>query len=99
QRHRDGVGVAVDELVDGVVNDLPDEVVQAVLVHRADVHAGPLADRLQSLQDDNVAAVVPPVLRRNARHAQSSSKMSSPVIRHPGTAGSASATAPRSKTV
>ena len=44
------VAVAGQGLVDGVVDDLVDEVVQAARAGRADVHAGPLADRLQALE-------------------------------------------------
>ena len=47
QHDLDAVGVAGQRLVDGVVDDLPDQVVQAALGGRADVHAGPLADRLR----------------------------------------------------
>ena len=46
----DAVGVAGHRLVDGVVDDLLDQVVQAALAGRADVHAGPLADRLEALR-------------------------------------------------
>ena len=45
------VGVAGHRLVDRVVDDLPDEVVQAARVGRADVHARPAADRLEALED------------------------------------------------
>ena len=38
-------------LVDAVVDHLPDELVEATRIGRADVHAGPLADRLQALED------------------------------------------------
>ena len=55
----DRVAVAGQRLVDRVVHDLPDQVVQAALAGRADVHAGPLADRLEALQDgDRRGAVV-----------------------------------------
>ena len=40
--------VAVHRLVDGVVDDLPDEVVQAGGADAADVHAGALADRVRA---------------------------------------------------
>ncbi len=45
-------------LVDGVVDDLPHQVVQPALGGGADVHAGALADRLQPLQDGDRAAGV-----------------------------------------
>ena len=44
-------------LVDRVVDDLLDQVMQAADVGRADVHAGPLANRLEPLQDLDVSAV------------------------------------------
>ena len=58
QRHLDVGGVAGQRLVDRVVDDLVDEVVQAALTGRADVHAGALANRLQSFEDLDVAGVV-----------------------------------------
>ena len=54
----DVVGVAGDALVGGVVEDLVDEVVDAAAVGGPDVHAGPLADRVESLE---VREVVGPV--------------------------------------
>ena len=54
----DAVAVAGHRLVDRVVDDLPDEVVQAALTGRADVHAGPLADRFESLQHLDRGGVV-----------------------------------------
>ena len=47
-------GVAVDHLVDRVVDDLPEQVVVAARVDAADVHAGPLAHRLEALEDLDV---------------------------------------------
>ena len=45
------VAVAGQRLVDGVVDDLVDEVVQAALTGGADVHAGALADGVETLED------------------------------------------------
>ena len=45
------VAVAGHGLVDGVVDDLPDEVVEAARAGGADVHAGALADGLEALED------------------------------------------------
>jgi hypothetical protein len=43
-------------LVDGVVDDLPHEVVEpGAVVHVADVHAGALADRLEPLERGDAA--------------------------------------------
>jgi hypothetical protein len=50
QRHLDARAVAVDHLVDGVVDDLPQQVMVALAVGAADVHARAAADRLQALQ-------------------------------------------------
>ncbi len=49
---------AGERLVDGVVDDLVDEVVQAHDPGRADVHARALADRLEALEDGDVLGVV-----------------------------------------
>ena len=55
---RDGVAVACQRLVDGIVDYLDDKVVKSPLVGRADVHAGALSDRLKSLKYLNLAGVV-----------------------------------------
>ena len=54
------VGVAGERLVDGVVDDLVDHVVQArAVVGVADIHAGPLAHRIEALEDlDGFRAVI-----------------------------------------
>ena len=57
-RDRDLAAEAGQRLVDGVVDDLVDEVVQAHHAGRADVHAGALADRLEALEDGDVLRVV-----------------------------------------
>ena len=57
-RDLDPVAEAGQRLVDGVVHDLPHQVVQAALAGGADVHAGPLADRLEALEDLDRAGVV-----------------------------------------
>ncbi|CAM5676827.1 hypothetical protein SALBM135S_02151 [Streptomyces alboniger] len=57
-RDVDRVRVTGQSLVDGVVDDLLHQVVQATLTGRADVHAGSLADRVQTLEDGNRAGVV-----------------------------------------
>ena len=64
-RDRDLGAEAGQRLVDGVVDDLVDEVVQAHHAGRADVHARALADRLEALEDGDVLRVVvggPPVI-------------------------------------
>jgi len=62
--HLDVVGVAGEGLVDGVVDDLVHEMMQTARPGRADVHAGALAHRLETLQDlDLIGAVVTGDLR------------------------------------
>ena len=53
-RDLDRVVVARHRLVDGVVDDLVDEVVEAAQTGRADVHPGPQADGLEALEDRDV---------------------------------------------
>ena len=55
QAHLDGAGKACRRFVDAVVDDLVHQLVQPVRAGRPDVHAGPLADRLQAFQYLNVA--------------------------------------------
>ncbi len=58
QRDLDPVAVPGQRLVDRVVDHLVDQVVQAALAGRADVHARALADRLEPLEHLDVAGVV-----------------------------------------
>ena len=58
QGQHDPVAVTGQRLVDRVVDDLPDQVVEAALTGRADVHARPLAHRLEALQDLDRGGVV-----------------------------------------
>ena len=57
-RHFDGVAVTRQRLVDGVVDDLVNEVMKAADTGRADVHAGTLANRLEPLEDGDVVGAV-----------------------------------------
>src|SRR5690606_20293901 len=50
--------VPVDDLVDGVVDDLPQQVVQPGGAGATDVHAGALADGLEALEDGDVTGGV-----------------------------------------
>ena len=54
ERDDDVRGVAVHRLVDRVVEDLPDEMVQAGGADAADVHAWTLANRLEAFEDGDV---------------------------------------------
>ena len=58
QDDSNAVAVAGDRLVDGVVDDLVDQVVEAARPGRADVHARSLANRLQALEDGDVLGAV-----------------------------------------
>ena len=58
-RDVDRVAVAGERLVDRVVDDLVDQVVQAAGTGRSDVHARPLANRFEALENlDLVSPVV-----------------------------------------
>ena len=54
----DLVGLAGERLVDRVVHHLVDQVMEAAHAGRADVHAGPLANRLEALEDGDVLSAV-----------------------------------------
>src|SRR5688572_28954974 len=54
----DLVRVPGQRLVDGVVDDLPDHVVQAALTGGADVHTGALANRIEALENGDGATGV-----------------------------------------
>ena len=58
ERHLDLCRVAREGLVDAVVEDLEHEVVKPAMAGRTDVHAGPLADRLEALEDGDVLCPV-----------------------------------------
>ena len=63
------VAVAGERLVDRVVDHLVDEVVQPAGAGRADVHPGPLADRLEALEDGDVLGAVGVALLARLRPA------------------------------
>src|SRR5262245_43850823 len=46
--------MAIHRLIDTVVEDFPHEVVEPGRTNTTDIHAGPLADRLQALEDGDV---------------------------------------------
>src|SRR5690606_17996057 len=55
QDHIDLAAVATERLVDGVVDDLPQAVHEAARVGGPDVHAWPLANRLETLENGEMA--------------------------------------------
>ena len=58
-RHVHARAIPAEMFVDRIVDDLPDEMMQArSIVHVADVHARPLAYRLEPLEDRDAGAVV-----------------------------------------
>ena len=54
ERDLDARCVAVDGFVDGVVEDLPQQMMVAMGVGAPDVHRGPLANRLQAFENVDV---------------------------------------------
>ena len=46
--------IAVEVFVDGVIDDFPDEVMQPLGVHAADVHRRPFAHGFQAFENGNV---------------------------------------------
>ena len=50
--------VASESFIDCVIDDLIDEVVEATLTGRSDIHTWPLADRLKALEDGDRTGVV-----------------------------------------
>src|SRR5581483_6033827 len=58
ERDLDPVVAAGERLVDGVVDDLVDEVMEAPRAGRADVHARPQPDRLETLENGDVLSGV-----------------------------------------
>ena len=58
QAHVDLAGVAGHRLVDGVVDHLPDEVVQTTLAGGPDIHARAFADGLKALEDGDLFGAV-----------------------------------------
>src|SRR5439155_27316432 len=96
QHDGDAVGMLVHRLVDRVVDDLPDEVMEAGRVDAADVHAGTPAHGLEPLEHQDV-------LRRVARRHQLALTAATPPrlttrcpLPPPLPAGAARAASPRS---
>ena len=81
--HPDVRAVPGERLVDGVVDHLEDQVVEAVRAGVPDVHGGPLPDRLQPLEDLDVARGVGvrrhgPALRLRLRVAHAAPRATAP---------------------
>ncbi|MPN18298.1 hypothetical protein SDC9_165658 [bioreactor metagenome] len=53
QGHVDLVGIAIGRFIDGVIDDLPKEMMQPALSGRTDVHARAHADGIQPLHNFN----------------------------------------------
>ena len=67
----DVVAVTGEGLIHGIVDDLVHQVMQPALTSGADVHAGPFAHRLESLENSDVGGAVvgrPLADRRHGRH-------------------------------
>ena len=77
----DFFGVAGESLVDGVVDDFVDQVVQAHLAGRADVHGGTQADGLEAFEDLDVFAGVAVVVAVDGGGAQNFSRHRIPFAR------------------
>jgi hypothetical protein len=58
QGYDDVIAVALQRLVDAVVDHLVDKMVEAAKAGRADVHAGPAANRLKPFQNSDVFGVI-----------------------------------------
>ena len=58
QGDRDLRRMAIHRLIDRVVNDLPDQMVEASHSHATDVHTGAFANGLESFQDNDVFALI-----------------------------------------
>jgi hypothetical protein len=50
--------ISGESFIDRVIYNLINEVVEAALTGRADIHAGALADRIEPLEDGNRAGIV-----------------------------------------
>ena len=58
QRDVDVVGMAVEVFVDGVIDDFPNEMMQALLFGVADIHGRPFADRFEAFENLNLFDIV-----------------------------------------
>ena len=58
QSHPDGIAIPCQMFVHGIVYNLINQMVQSLSGHTADIHARPLAHRLQSLQYRNIRSTV-----------------------------------------
>ena len=56
--HVDPVGIAVRRLVDGIVHDLPQDVMKPPCPRRADIHSGAQTHRVKSLENGNIARII-----------------------------------------
>ncbi len=79
--HVDFLGVAGESLIDGVVDDFVDEVMQAHLAGRADVHGGTQTHGLEAFEDLDVFAGVAVVVAVDGGAAENFSRHRIPFAR------------------
>jgi hypothetical protein len=84
EHHQDLVAVAGQGLVNGVVDHLVHQVVQAPGAGGADVHARPLAHRLQALQNLDLLGAIGGLNFGGVAHAGRSPQGFGTGRRHPG---------------
>src|SRR5579875_133454 len=58
QRHRDGIGEAVQIFIDSIIDDLPNEMMQSLGIDAADVHRRPFAYGFQTFENTYVFGCV-----------------------------------------
>src|SRR5581483_12017885 len=79
----DPVGMAGHGLIDGVVDDLVDQVVEARGTGRSDVHPGAFPDRFQALEDRDVLGVVRHARTFRSKAGCGASARGKPLVRAP----------------
>jgi hypothetical protein len=89
ERDLNARGMTVDGLVDGVVHDLPDEVMQTLFADTTDVHARAFAYGLEALEDGDVLGAISAAGRRGGRLHQvfSAPASVSPAVSSPPSGG------------
>jgi hypothetical protein len=67
QGYDDVIAVALQRLVDAVIDHLVDEMVEAAKAGRTDVHAGPAANRLEPFKNRDVFGVIAQLCQQKTR--------------------------------